>query len=233
VNESHEPSYYEIALTHRQVLVAFVVLLIALVAAFFTGVWVGKGGGGAPASVEAARPAPASPEAPLEEFRFFTEEGARPEGAPPAGRPAGAAQPRPAVPEPRPGTPLVAELRGESGAPPAAVSTPESSEAETPEEAEPEPAPAPRFETPPAAPAGASAADGLVVQVFSSPDGVQAQRILQRLVDGGYRAFLSPVQVGAQTMHRVRIGPFAERGEAQRVADQVRQRFRLDTWITR
>jgi cell division septation protein DedD len=127
----------------------------------------------------------------------------------------------------------VADLRGETAPPAPPVSTPESSEPEPPEEAEPAPAPAPvpapRVETPPAAPA----AEGLVVQVFSSPDGVQAQRILQRLVDGGYRAFLSPVQVGAQTMHRVRIGPFAERGEAQRVADQVRQRFRLDTWITR
>jgi cell division septation protein DedD len=72
-----------------------------------------------------------------------------------------------------------------------------------------------------------------VVQVFSSPDGIQARRILERLVGAGYRAFLSPVQVGSQTMHRVRIGPFAERGEAQRIAEQVRTRYKLETWITR
>jgi cell division septation protein DedD len=221
VNESHEPSYYEIALTHRQVLVAFVVLLVALVAAFFTGVWVGKGGAAAPLAAEATKPAPSPASAPLEEFRFFSEEGQRPAASVPPPAPAQ----RPAVPAPGPGTTLVADLEAEAApAPPASVPTPER-EVETPE-----PAPA---APPPAATAGRAPEEGgLVVQVFSSPDAVQARRILQRLTAGGFRAFLSPVEVGSQTMHRVRIGPFAERGEAQRVADQVRQRFKLDTWIT-
>ena len=39
----HESSYYEIALTNRQVLTIFVVLLTCLVAAFLSGVWVGRG----------------------------------------------------------------------------------------------------------------------------------------------------------------------------------------------
>jgi cell division septation protein DedD len=39
---AHEPSYYEIALTNRQVVVAFVVLLTCLVAAFLSGVWIGR-----------------------------------------------------------------------------------------------------------------------------------------------------------------------------------------------
>ncbi|HEY8021186.1 MAG TPA: hypothetical protein VIH93_08800, partial [Thermoanaerobaculia bacterium] len=39
----HEPSYYEIALTNRQVVVAFVVLLVCLLSAFFSGVWIGRG----------------------------------------------------------------------------------------------------------------------------------------------------------------------------------------------
>ncbi|MBZ0114499.1 MAG: hypothetical protein K8J08_18695, partial [Thermoanaerobaculia bacterium] len=38
-----ESSYYEIALTNRQVMVAFVILLVCVLAAFFGGVWVGKG----------------------------------------------------------------------------------------------------------------------------------------------------------------------------------------------
>ena len=42
MSHSHEPSYYEIALTNRQVLVVFVVLLICVVAAFFSGVWIGQ-----------------------------------------------------------------------------------------------------------------------------------------------------------------------------------------------
>ena len=43
VNETHEPSYYEIALTNRQVMVVFVVLLMSVIAAFLSGVWIGRG----------------------------------------------------------------------------------------------------------------------------------------------------------------------------------------------
>ncbi|KAB2959613.1 MAG: hypothetical protein F9K18_11505, partial [Thermoanaerobaculia bacterium] len=66
--EPREPSYYEVALTHRQVLVAFVVLLTCLLAAFLSGVWVGRGA--EPATRVAAAPppsvAPASP--PIEQL---------------------------------------------------------------------------------------------------------------------------------------------------------------------
>ena len=42
MNADHESSYYEIALTNRQVLTIFVVLLTCLVAAFLSGVWIGR-----------------------------------------------------------------------------------------------------------------------------------------------------------------------------------------------
>ncbi|HSS49531.1 MAG TPA: hypothetical protein VLX28_11350, partial [Thermoanaerobaculia bacterium] len=42
MSEPHEPSYYEIALTNRQVVVAFVILLVCLLSAFFSGVWIGR-----------------------------------------------------------------------------------------------------------------------------------------------------------------------------------------------
>ncbi|MEA2601934.1 MAG: hypothetical protein QOF89_2926, partial [Acidobacteriota bacterium] len=42
MTESREPSYYEIALTNRQVVVAFVILLVCLLSAFFSGVWIGR-----------------------------------------------------------------------------------------------------------------------------------------------------------------------------------------------
>jgi DedD protein len=73
----------------------------------------------------------------------------------------------------------------------------------------------------------------MVVQVFSSSDGEQAKKTVQRVNKGGFKAYVSPLQVGAQTMYRVRIGPFTDRASAQKVADQVRKRFKLDTWITR
>lgn len=40
----YESSYYEIALTHRQVVVSFVVLLVFVAGVFLCGVWVGKNG---------------------------------------------------------------------------------------------------------------------------------------------------------------------------------------------
>ena len=65
----------------------------------------------------------------------------------------------------------------------------------------------------------------MVVQVFSSPDLAQARGIVEKLKKAGYQAFLSPVQVGAQTMQRVRIGPYSDRSKAQSVADDVKIDF--------
>ena len=33
-------------------------------------------------------------------------------------------------------------------------------------------------------------------------------------------------------MYRVRIGPFKSHDDAQKVADQVRKGYKLDTWVT-
>lgn len=71
-SESHEPSYYEVALTNRQVLIAFVVLLTSIVTAFLSGVWIGRGGSSSashPPAITAA--AAATTEPPLEQLTFF------------------------------------------------------------------------------------------------------------------------------------------------------------------
>jgi hypothetical protein len=74
----HEPSYYEIALTNRQVVVAFVVLLVCLLAAFFSGVWIGRGSadrnGGEPQVARLAPPPEATEGRNLEELKFFSDE---------------------------------------------------------------------------------------------------------------------------------------------------------------
>lgn len=59
MSTNDEPSYYEIALTNRQVVSAFVILLCCLLVAFLSGVWIGKG---QLASVETAQVLPTPPE---------------------------------------------------------------------------------------------------------------------------------------------------------------------------
>jgi DedD protein len=79
----------------------------------------------------------------------------------------------------------------------------------------------------PAVPKGA-----VVIQVFSSQDRAQADRVRKKLASGGQKAFLSPVDVAGHTMYRVRIGPFTSRSDAQKVAEKVRKVYTMDTWVT-
>jgi cell division septation protein DedD len=251
VHEGDEASYYEIALTNRQVLVAFVILLVCMLASFFAGLWAGRGGtleAGAQAAVAEAQPAP---DTGLEEFKFFSE----PEEKE-------AADLKEIAEQPNPKTTLAEDV----GAKVPPVRKPEpppsrpDSQKTTPEKASPEPAPketaakpAPKEAPKETAPkAVAPAADGanpaiprttarrppppagseLVIQVFSSHEVRQARKVLRQLLDAGYGAFLSPVEVDQVTMYRVRIGPFADRPAAEKTATEVKSRFKLETWIT-
>lgn len=248
MSDSHEPSYYEIALTNRQVVVAFVILLVCLIASFFSGVWVGRESGYRSAEQMAGNVPPAEEEKKegqnLEELEFFGSEQK-------------AAAPEPAAPEPPPPgeSSTLAEDVGSEEAPgpeesaePAEEEEPLSrrerrqqareeeerrAQAQAQERREPEPAPRKppeRAKPVPAEPA--RTAGQVVIQVFSSPEKEQAERIRGQLARGGQRAFLSPVEVAGRTMYRVRIGPFDSRNEAQKVAEQVRKGYKLDTWVT-
>lgn len=250
VVSSHEPSYYEIALTNRQVMVAFVILLICILSAFFSGVWIGRESTARSADRLAQATLPAA-EAPregqaVEEFRFFKEGNGKAASEPAAAEdpvetetPKGSPLEEPPAPAPtRPG--LFSEREPEVARPPAVppVDTPRPL-APTPEKPAPLPSeraaeraaerPAPR-ETRPAEPA--PAAGRLVIQVFSSPDEEQADKIRDRLVAAGQKAFLSPIKSAGRTMYRVRIGPFDSRESAEKAASRVRKDQRLDTWIT-
>ena len=218
MSQSHEPSYYEIALTNRQVLIVFVVLLICVVAAFFSGVWVGQRD--APSAVvDLAQEGSLEPAAPEEgsavgELHFFADEEAAQADGPSLAEMAD---------EPQPETTLLEDLGGREAEsePAVATSEPRSSSPES------------TRTTPESAASQAPAASGYVIQVFSSADEVQARKLLGQLTDGGYPAFLSPVEVGSQTMMRVRIGPYSQLANAETVAERIRREFRLDTWVTR
>jgi DedD protein len=234
VSDVHEQSYYEIALTNRQVLVAFVILLSCVLAAFFAGVWVGRG---APQTLaEAPVETEAETEAAFEdpkEFEFFADrEGTMPEPRPDL---------RQIAENPDPDTTLAQDLGVEpkpKREPPqevAGASEPGSAATETPGEAPPPskaPPQAPAATPTGEAPAAGSGAEILVIQVFSSKDEVQARRLVTTLQEAGFRAFLSPLEADRTTMYRVRIGPFRERSQAESVAERVRSRFKVDTWIT-
>jgi cell division septation protein DedD len=218
LNETQEPSYYEIALTNRQVLVAFVVLLACVLAAFFAGVWVGKGSPAAAATEATAPESVATPEGGTpEELTFFNDaaNGTRPDLGELAERP-------------NPDTTLAEDLGLEE--PPAATAPPPAATA-----AATAPPVAVAATTAPAPPAPAATSEAaplapgeVVIQVFSSKDEVQARRLTTRLKAAGFRAFLSP----SGEMYRVRIGPYTDRGRAQADATRARRDFQVDTWIT-
>ncbi len=265
MSESREASWYEIALTHSQIVKIFVVLLLCLVAAFFSGVWIGRDGG---ETAREASPQVASDElaAAVEngevgQLNFFrdgedgsatagdgtSEESASDGGARETPRRRDADEPqKPAIDTVRSGTTLVDDLEGrereavaERRSPPEdlivrageAVSRRNEPEAPVPVTREVEPQVASTGTAVASGPAAGAEGD-LVVQVFSSNDANQARKVLGQLTSGGHPAFLSPVEVEGRTMYRVRIGPYTERGDAERVADTVKRAYKLDTWIT-
>ena len=260
MSDVNETSYYEIALTNRQVVVAFVILLTLVLAVFLTGVWVGRDGQPRVVHAEPAQPGEAATAAELdnmEEFKFFEEQQAQKAelDKPDLGRLAsqpnrdttlaqdvGSSRSRPA------------ETPAQQQAPPARQASPPPSQQTPPpqrqasppppRQAPPPPQAAPPRRTPPPpaqtpapaqAPPAASAqpaAGTFVVQVFSTHDQEQASRVQQDLQQLSYRAFLSTIDMGGQTMYRVRIGPYRDRTKAEKVKIDVRNKLKLDPWVT-
>jgi cell division septation protein DedD len=238
VSDPREQSYYEIALTNRQVMTIFVVLLVCVLAAFLGGVWVGRGDGVVVTTTEPEEidsgVQPGEP--PLEELDFFSETGSASTAEPTTGTAAAEDREQPEVAVAESPQPVILEEIGPSAAraqPPAAE----------PAAADPEPAAtesasaASAVSIPPTPTPSAIVAPpiggALVIQVFSSTDQQQARRTLERLQSGGYPAVMSTGDVDGRPMYRVRVGPYNDRAEAQTVADRIRRAYKLDTWITR
>lgn len=81
------------------------------------------------------------------------------------------------------------------------------------------PAPAPAAEPIPAAAAGGD----YVVQLGSYRDAGNARALDKELSDAGLPAYLEPTQSSGQTVTRLRLGPFASRGDAEAAAIRIRQ----------
>lgn len=244
MNEQQDQSYYEIALTNRQVMSIFVVLLVSVLAAFLGGVWLGRSAEAevAVASAQSITAGVTGGEAPLEELDFFARSNEPAALADTTTSPEGDAAEDPAPPESE------SEASGEMPTPPRqnAEDKPETASVENTARQEPvkpatrgagsgaqPPAQAPRgVEAAGKSPGAATVPDFVVIQVFSSNDEAHARRVVNQLRKGGYPAILSPVEVDGRTLHRVRIGPYTDRDEAQVVAQSVERAFKLDTWIT-
>jgi DedD protein len=251
----HEPSYYEVALTNRQVVSGFVILLVCLFGAFLAGVWLGRGGddGGARSAAATPPPQAAPGEKRLEQLTFFGDRDA----APP--RPAPAA---PAIAAPKPperAAPTPAELEAEKlrqtleaeMAQHRADAVSATAEATAPppaapvgtrlrrkqERAEPAaasaPAAAPVAAAPAAAaPAASAAAAPIWIQVYSSSNGAKAQELAGRLRQSAFQVVVLEAAGGGGATYRVRVGPYAARADADRAASRLRRDYRLDTWVT-
>lgn len=232
-SESHEPSYYEVALTNRQVLIAFVALLVCLVVAFLSGVWIGRGDlvlqAAAPAASE---PAPGT-EPPLEQLSFFNgrDAGTRaPAPSPAKAAPATAATSAAAAPtreDPSGGEAMRQNLEATiaaNRAPAPAGTRPSAAE---------KPAAQPAASSPsPAKPAAAVPAGRHFVQVYSSTNGARAKEIVAQLQRAGFVVQLAEMAKAGPTQFRVRVGPYENRAKADTAAARLRREFRLDTWIT-
>jgi len=72
-----------------------------------------------------------------------------------------------------------------------------------------------------------SVGEGIMVQVLASKQRAPADELRQRLRRKGYTALL----VVEEGTYKVRVGPYADREEAERAADVLRDQENLTTWI--
>lgn len=94
--------------------------------------------------------------------------------------------------------------------------------------AKPPTAPPPQSEppaaqvSPPGAVAPAPATERFAVQVAALSTSAAAKELVAQLKKGGFDAYIEAVSTSGSTLHRVRIGPYAGREEAQRAVQKLR-----------
>jgi cell division septation protein DedD len=137
----------------------------------------------------------------------------------------------PASPAPAPATPEAAARPGPPARPVAVPRTPPVARAEPVAKAPPAPAP----KVPPAEPQLRDDASGRAwtVQVSSFRSRALADELRGRLASKGFDAYLvSLTTEDGRVRHRVRVGGFATRAEAERVAGELRGERDLTPFVT-
>jgi len=125
---------------------------------------------------------------------------------------------------------VVTDATGEKAPEKPAPSTPSSQPpaakpAPPPAAASPKPARAPETPVLGESPATTRPKDSWVVQVVSLSNKANALALRDRLRKGGFATQVERVTVGGKTRYRVRVGPFLQRTEAERVRKQIAGHF--------
>ena len=109
---------------------------------------------------------------------------------------------------------------------PTETTPPPAEVAAAPVEREPAPPPAaaPTVAKPTPPPASAPSRGGWAVQVGAFGSADTAAKLVRDLSGAGYRAFVSPVARGGKTLHRVRVGPEADKVAAEQLAGRLKDR---------
>lgn len=74
---------------------------------------------------------------------------------------------------------------------------------------------------------------GYAVQVGSFATADNARSLVDALQKAGFRAFVEHVKAGAGDAYKVRVGPAAQRGEAQKLRDRLASEQKLEAIIVR
>ena len=99
---------------------------------------------------------------------------------------------------------------------------------------EPAPDPAPVAVPPAPPPALPPASDPYTVQVAALRSAAAAEEFAGRLRGKGFPAYvMEPAPDGPAGVYRVRVGKYADHGEAERVRQRLEQEEQLTPWITR
>lgn len=122
---------------------------------------------------------------------------------------------------------LQGETFGAESAAQSPVASAEDVASEAYSAAPPPPAPAPES-TQAAAPVARS---GFSVQVGAFAESASAERIASDLRAKGYPVYVTPSAGSRDGRWRVRVGPMPSRGDADQVAQQLKTRERLPTWV--
>lgn len=230
-----EEGFHEIQLSGKQLVFLFMAATVVSVVIFLCGVLVGRGV--QPASAEAAGASSAAREAGV------TDPSA---GAAAAGEAAGAAAP--AGGQAATGAPggyfdqLMSDQPPaetvkptEQASPPASTATGADARREPARATAPAPTAAPAS-APPATTSSVTTpppGSGYIVQVTALRQRDEAQALAKRLGQKGYQAFVLDPQKGTTPLYRVRVGPYAQRAEAEQAVKRLAKEGKFKPWVSR